>query len=202
MKGIFDQAAKQGVAMSRAIVYSSRDPEIHYWPDRHWEKMFVRNTEFTRNGFTDIDARTLWHYPAIVVSPNLIPTKPGVGTAYLTCLRDKNGEFLLGDQTYKLQVPANPPAKKFWAVTAYDPVSRSLLDSGDQITVSSLREPVSNADGSVDVFFGPTKPKDVSDKNWVKTDPKKGFFVVFRFYGPLEGYMDKTWALNDFELVK
>ena len=36
------------------------------------------------------------------------------------------------------------------------------------------------------------------EKNWIKTDPDKGFFVVFRFYGPLEGYIDKTWVLNDF----
>ena len=28
-----------------------------------------------------------------------------------------------------------------------------------------------------------------------------GFVVVFRFCGPLEGYIDKTWVLNDFELT-
>ena len=39
------------------------------------------------------------------------------------------------------------------------------------------------------------------EKNWVPTNPDKGFFVVFRFYGPLEGYIDKTWVLDDFELV-
>jgi hypothetical protein len=199
---IFDQAAKQGVAMSRAIVYSSRDPEINYWPNRHWEKMFVRNTEFERNGFNDIDARTLWHYQAIVVAPNLIATKPGVGTAYLTAFRDERGEYLLGDQTYKLQVPANVPTKRFWAVTAYDPVSRSLLDSGGNITVSSLRNPEVNPDETVDVFFGPKKPSDVSEKNWIKTDPEKGVFLVFRFYGPLEDYIDKNWVLNDCELMK
>ena len=202
LKRIFDQAAKQGVAMCRAIVFASRDPEIKYWPDREWEKMFVRNTEFTRNGFNDIDARTLWHYPAIVVSPNLLSTTPGVGTAYLTAFRDSNGKFLLGDKTYKLNVPANAPVKRFWAVTAYDPTSRSLLASGGKITVSSLGKPEANSDGSVDVVFGPEKPKGVSEKNWIKSDPKKGYFVVFRFYGPLEGYIDKTWALNDFELVK
>jgi len=27
-------------------------------------------------------------------------------------------------------------------------------------------------------------------------------FVVFRFYGPLEGYIDKTWMLSDFELIQ
>ena len=201
MKRIFDQAAKQGVAMSRAIVYASRDPEINYWPDRHWEKMFIRNTEFVNHGHNDIDARTLWHYQAICVSPNLLSTTPGVGTAYLTAFRDKDGAYLLGGKNYRLRVPVNPPVKRFWAVTAYDPMSRSLLDSGGNITVSSLGDPEVNADGSVDIYFGQEMPKG-KEKNFIKTDPAKGFFVVFRFYGPLEGYIEKTWKLNDFEMVE
>ena len=72
MKKILDQGAKQGVAMSRAIVYASREPDIRYWENRKWEKMFLYNTTFERDGVTDIDARTLWHYQAIVVSPNLL----------------------------------------------------------------------------------------------------------------------------------
>ena len=201
MQRIFDQAAKQGVAMSRAIVYASREPDIDYWPNRHWEKMFVRNTEFVVNGHEDIDARTLWHYQAIVVSPNLLSTTPGVGTAYLTSFRDKTGAYLLGNNSYRLRVPANPPVKRFWAVTAYDPTSRSLLDSGGKITVSSLGKPQVNADGSVDIYFGQTAP-DGMENNFIKTDPAKGFFVVFRFYGPTEGYIDKTWVLDDFEQLK
>jgi hypothetical protein len=35
----------------------------------------------------------------------------------------------------------------------------------------------------------------------VPTHPDKGFFLVFRFYGPTEGYIDKTWVLNDLELI-
>ena len=201
MQKIFDQAAKQGVAMSRAILYASRAPDIKYWPERQWEKMFLHNTEFTRNGYTEIDARTLWHYQAIVVSPNLLSTTPGAGTAYLTAFRDKEGTYLMGDRNYRLRVPANPPVKRFWAVTAYDPTSRSLLDSGGKITVGSMSAPQANADGSVDVYFGPQAPVG-KERNWIKTDPAKGFFVVFRFYGPLEGYIDKTWVLDDFELVE
>jgi hypothetical protein len=140
--------------------------------------------------------------PAIVVAPHLNATKPGVGNSYLTSFRDKNGEFLHGGRSYKLHVAAKVPAKRFWAVTAYDPVSRSLLDSGGNLTVSSLRGPKVNPDGSVDVFFGPNLPEGVSEKNWIKTDPKKNYFLVFRFYGPLEGYMNKTWVLNDLELVE
>ena len=201
MQKIFDQAAKQGVAMSRAILYASRAPDIKYWPERQWEKMFLHNTEFTRNGYREIDARTLWHYQAIVVSPNLLSTTPGAGTAYLTAFRDKEGTYLMGDRNYRLRVPANPPVKRFWAVTAYDPTSRSLLDSGGKITVGSMSAPQANADGSVDVYFGPQAPAG-KESNWIKTDPAKGFFVVFRFYGPLEGYIDKTWMLDDFELVE
>ena len=200
MQGIFDTAAKQGVAMSRAIVYASRDPEIKYWPNRHWEKMFIRNTEFVDDGHNDIDARTLWHYQAICVSPNLLSTTAGVGTSYLTAFRDKDGAYLLGDKNYRLRVPANPPVKRFWAVTAYDPISRSLLGSGGNINVGSTGKPEVNADGSVDIYFGPKMPE--GKKNWIKTDPDKGFFVVFRFYGPLEGYIEKTWVLNDFELLE
>ncbi|NDR58741.1 DUF1254 domain-containing protein [Aliiruegeria sabulilitoris] len=202
MMAIFDQGAKQGTAMSRAIVYASREPDIRYWPDRQWEKMFVRNTEFTRDsGANDIDARTLWHYQAIVVSPNLLSTTPGVGTAYLTAFRDANGGFLDGRKPYRLRVPANAPVKRFWAVTAYDPATRGLLASDGQITVGSQTDPVINADGSVDLYFGQSAPEGF-EVNWIKTDPSKGFFTVFRFYGPLEGYIEKSWVLNDFELLE
>jgi hypothetical protein len=189
--------------MSRAIVYACRDLEILYWPGRRWEKMFLRNTEFLRNGYNDIDARTLWHYQAIVVSPNLISTTPGAGTAYLTSFRDKSGAYLDGARNYRLRVPANPPVKRFWAVTAYDPATRGLLDAGGNTnrSVGSLDNPQANADGSVDVYFGPKAPKG-KEKNWVPTNPDKGFFLVFRFYGPTEGYIQKSWVLNDLELIE
>ena len=66
--------------------------------------------------------------------------------------------------------------------------------------MGSLDDPEINADGSVDVYFGDTAPKG-KEKNWVPTNPEKGFFLVFRFYGPLEGYIEKTWVLNDLEQI-
>jgi hypothetical protein len=48
--------------------------------------------------------------------------------------------------------------------------------------------------------LGQKAPKG-KEKNFIKTDPDKGFFVAFRFYGPLEGYIEKTWVMNDFELI-
>jgi hypothetical protein len=201
MQRILDQGAKQGTAMARTIVYASRDPEIHYWPGKQWEKMFNTNTEFLRDGYLDPDSRTLWMYSAIVVSPMLISKTPGWGTGYITSFRDEDGVYLDGAKNYRLNVPANVPAGRFWAVTIYDPATRSLLGNEGPNTVTSLRNPEVNSNGSVDVYFGPKAPKG-KENNWGATVPGKGWFVVFRFYGPLEGYIEKTWVLNDIELIK
>ena len=40
------------------------------------------------------------------------------------------------------------------------------------------------------------------EKNWIKTVPGKGWFPIFRFYGPLEPLFDKTWKLSDIEQAK
>jgi hypothetical protein len=29
-----------------------------------------------------------------------------------------------------------------------------------------------------------------------------GFFLVFRFYGPLEGYIKETWVLGDLQRIR
>ncbi|PSL20068.1 DUF1214 domain-containing protein [Shimia abyssi] len=135
-----------------------------------------------------------------MVSPKPLSTTPGVRTSYLTAFRDADGNVLNGTNSYRLNVPANPPVKRFWAVTAYDPATRGLLASKGAITVGSDTDPVKNADGSVDLYFGASAP-DGFEANHITTDRDKGFFVVFRFYGPTEGYIEKTWVLNDFEML-
>ncbi len=66
----------------------------------------------------------------------------------------------------------------------------------------SSRKPelLSNADGSVDVDFGPVRPAGAT--NWIQTSPGKGWFAYFRFYGPTEPYFTKTWQLNDIEPIQ
>jgi hypothetical protein len=66
--------------------------------------------------------------------------------------------------------------------------------------MSSHQNLAANADGAVDLYFGPTKPAQA--QNWVKTIPGKGWFTYFRLYGPKEAYFDKSWQLNDIELVE
>ncbi|HVY80529.1 MAG TPA: hypothetical protein VG994_06055 [Steroidobacteraceae bacterium] len=37
------------------------------------------------------------------------------------------------------------------------------------------------------------------DRNWVQTVPGKSWFTIFRLYGPLQPWFDKTWRLPDIE---
>jgi hypothetical protein len=65
---------------------------------------------------------------------------------------------------------------------------------------SQIPELQKNADGSVDIYFGPEAPAG-KDSNWVPTDPNRKFEVMFRLYAPTKALFDKTWVLPDIEKV-
>ena len=58
-----------------------------------------------------------------------------------------------------------------------------------------------NADGSVDVYFGPKSPQG-KENNWVQTVPGTGWNVVLRMYGALEPWFNKTWRPGEIELLR
>ena len=55
------------------------------------------------------------------------------------------------------------------------------------------------ADGSVDIYVGPQAPQGL-ENNWIPTSGKRPL-PAMRFYGPTEELNNKTFKLNDFELV-
>jgi len=127
----------------------------------------------------------------------------GVGSQYAAAVADSHGRPLDGSKTYKIHLPPNIPVKQFWSFTVYDNQTRSMLQTDQQFpSVNSTdKGVVTNPDGSVDVWFGPALPKGVDKPNWVQTIPGKGWNVLFRLYGPLEPWFDKTWRPGEFELV-
>jgi hypothetical protein len=156
---------------------------------------------FTRDGAPQIDARNNVYYMAAGNSPSMMAKNVGQGSQYLWTYRDAEGAFLDGSKSYKLHVPSNIPAGNFWSVLVYDTMSRSELQNGQPFpSVSSYTKPIVNSDGSIDILFGPNEPK--AKSNWIKTVVGKGFFPMFRFYGPAGPFFDKTWKLEDLVEVK
>jgi hypothetical protein len=81
----------------------------------------------------------------------------GAGSQYAWGYLDADGNHLDGSKTYKLNIPGDAPALKFWSVCVYDPQTRSMLQT-DQTFPSkqSQRDKlITNDDGSIDLYFGP-----------------------------------------------
>ncbi|MBY3232710.1 DUF1254 domain-containing protein [Rhizobium laguerreae] len=78
-----------------------------------------------------------------------------------------------------------------------DARQKKILTETMKVGVSSQDKLKENADGSVDIHFGPKVPKD--DVNWVRTIPGRGWFAYFRWYGPTEKFFDKSWTLPDID---
>jgi hypothetical protein len=123
----------------------------------------------------------------------------GAGQMYLISIRDKDGDAFDGGKTYRLTVPPNPPVEQYWSVTAYDRQTHALIRSMPRASRSSqIPELQKNADGSLDIYFGPAAPAG-KDGNWVPTDPARKFELMFRAYAPTKALFEKTWVLPDVE---
>ena len=95
----------------------------------------------------------------------------GEGQYYLMTIVDKKGQPLHGGATYRLNVPANAPVRLYWSATTYDRATHALIrDSSWSSRSSHTPGLAKNADGSVDIYFGPKAPTGM-DLNWVLTDP-------------------------------
>lgn len=121
---------------------------------------------------------------------------------YLISIRDKDCESFDGKKTYRLKVPANAPVEQYWSVTAYDRQTLALIRKMPRASrTSQIPEMQKNADGSIDVYFGPKVPAG-KDGNWVPTDPARKFELMFRLYAPTKPLFEKTWVLPDVEKMK
>ncbi|WP_240498134.1 DUF1254 domain-containing protein [Williamsia sp. 1135] len=161
LRGVLDNAARTGAAMARAILYTPRDPETFRWEGSSWKNAFVGGSyEFLNGGARNLNARTLFHYAATVITPAMAHAQVGAGSAYIYTAEDADGALLDGAATYSLKIPTNPPAKNFWAVDVYDTQTRSLLQSATYPAVASQSPELQmDEDGSCVLWFGPTAPK-------------------------------------------
>ena len=169
-----------------------------YWPNRKWSYLVVpevireTNFSFEYPRMLDYTVRGVTYYSAI----SSVVTY-GTATQYLVGGQDSKGENLRGENDYVLRIPANVPVKRFWSVLAHDNNTATYVENTPKAGVSSLDQGfITNPDGSVEIYFGPKAPKG-KEANWAPTKAGVDYFLLFRFYGPTEALIKKTWTLGD-----
>jgi hypothetical protein len=205
-RAILEDAAQMGDAMGRVMLFEGpeRFRQPAPFPGAKWHWVFQVNPVQQTDTYGQIDERLHYTYGAIYTTPALGVMKAGPGGNYVQAFKDKDGHRLDGAKSYRLHVPADAPAEAFWSLTLYDTATRSMIQSpSNDAARSSLDALKTNADGSIDLYFGPAGSAPAGlEANWIETVPGKGFYPMFRFYSPKAGLFDGTWQLPDVELVK
>jgi hypothetical protein len=156
------------------------------------------------DGARKITARTSFFYVATGITPAMVMRLTGIGSQYLVGSLDGNGNPLNGSNTYKVTLPEGIPQERFWSITVYDNQTRSMIQTqqrypraGSQSYPSPAAKP--NKDGSITIYYGPEKPVNVYEGNFIQTLPERGWFQIFRAYSPSKGFFDKSWQIGELE---
>jgi hypothetical protein len=85
---------------------------------------------------------------------------------------------------------------------AYDRQTRSMLQTDQAMPdLGSQSGTVeTKADGTTDIYFGPTSPKG-KESNWLQTNRGKGWFPILRLYNPEAAFFDKSWRPSEIEPI-
>src|SRR5512132_1476058 len=224
MRGILEDAAAVGSATSRTLVFDARASEgFGYYDDESaWGiPLWVGGYSFEpppplvtekgieplpRTGARTLNARTSFFYAYTGITPAMCMRLTGVGSQYIVAFKDADGNQLDGAKSYQVTLPPDIPAARFWSLTLYDNQTRSMLQTpqrypraGSQAYPSPAA--IADGDGSTTVTFGPERPADAPEGNWIQTTEGKGFFAILRLYSPLQPYFDKSWRPSEIEVV-
>ncbi|MBB2919540.1 DUF1254 domain-containing protein [Cupriavidus alkaliphilus] len=201
LSAILERAARTGRLMVANLEFNPRTPRGRMFKDTQWRAATGMSHYTQELGTrTQIDERAALFRFGFGMHKFLAPGyKPlvGKGAVYATTYRDAGGSFLNGSATYRLHVPANVPVQDYWSVSAYDADTFSFVQADQRRpSLSSLKDLKRNADGSVDLYFGPRAPAGMAS-NWIQTVAGRGFFLLYRLYAPTEALYGGKWQLGD-----
>jgi hypothetical protein len=208
---LLDLAAKTAWRMSKTIAANyDQEEDALWWDDRHWvAHVKTKLDDFTHTlldewwndrhtGHTDVNSKAHMFVNHYSISSGMMSSIPGRGAKYGNAYKDSDGEYLRGENSYRLDLPANPPANLFWSVTIYDAETASGVDAPGQTypSLNSMDHIEPNDDGTFTIHVAPERPDGAA--NWLKTVPGRGWFSLIRWYGPTEAFFDREYRPGDF----
>jgi len=200
---------KKAVETAPRMILAARqlgrpDGRDKYYKDRQWVNVWGGATaEWLQDSYLDVTQRATYFQVAFSSAPAMVMRSIGAGSKYPVALRDVDGDLLSGSNSYKLRLPKDPPAALFWAVTAYNITDGTMTEAPQLMpSINGMNNVQANTDGSVDLYFGPTKPAVAPDSNWIQTVNGKAFLVALRLYGTGTEFYDQTWKPDDVVKVK
>ncbi|MCK5134145.1 MAG: DUF1254 domain-containing protein [Bacteroidales bacterium] len=201
-KEILTQAAIKGDAIAMVHTFSKKSYKSKHWPDRNWRYILNQTKlDLMHDDYYEAKEMASFSYEAITTSKAMVMPIRNDGSKYLGVYVDENEEWLDGENTYEITIPANAPAKDFWSIAVYNNKTRALIDNKEGNAVINNKGDIKvEADGSVKIYIAPKAPKGY-ENNWVQSNVDEGFFLYFRLYGPTEAYYDKSWKMSDVKKV-
>ncbi len=117
---------------------------------------------------------------------------------YYRGAQDSTGAGLEPAGSYRMTFPADALpdtfAKYFWSVIAVDRIHRRVLPNPlERYLLNKESGLVKSDDGSLTLYFGPEKPADAPEANWLPTGAGKPWSLTLRFYGPRGGVADGSY---------
>lgn len=205
-----EELLKKAVETAPKMILATRqlgrpDKRELYYKDRQYVNQWAGATsEWLQSNYLDVDQRAGFFQIAFSSAPAMVMHTLGAGSKYPNTVRDSNGEFLNGSNTYKLHLPPNAPAALFWAVTLYNITDGTMVETPQLMpSINSLNEAVAkNADDSIDLWFGPSKPANAPDTNFIQTVNGRNFIAAVRLYGTGVEFFDQSWRPDDVVKVK
>ena len=223
MRRILEDAAAVGSATSRALIFDPRTSEgFEYYEGSAWLNMlWIGGYTFetppplvTQEGIEPLPstgaralhARTAFFYGFTGITPAMCMRLTGLGSQYIFAFKDADGNRLDGSKDYRLTLPPDIPAARFWSLTVYDTETRSMLQTPQRFPRAGSQSyptpaATADADGTTTITFGPERPLDTPEGNWIQTIPGNGWFPILRLYSPLAPFFDKSWRPSEIELV-
>lgn len=213
-KELLDQAARTAWLMAKNLAANfDKENKALWWSDRQWvahakteldDFMHTLLDEEWRDretGHIDVNAKAHMFINHYSISTGMMSSVVGLGAKYGNAYKDSEGNYLMGENTYRITFPPNPPAGLFWSLTLYDAETASGVDAQSQEypSLNSMNDLEQNEDGSFTFYVGPERPEEA--KNYLKTVSGRGWFSLFRFYGPTQGFFDRQYKVGDFEKV-